>query len=411
MISNIKVLYDRTSLSDLSDNAPDLLRVMREWRIGKVDEKQSVHFCGIVRLSNQKSFVFIPRSLNVCCFNAGQMTMAALARYGADVSDREFSDDGSNGNPNFLAIVHKLARDFLDHGIIRERHRISSKNSGKPDWKRTLPRRVGFLNENGDLLFDQIITSKNIDSIESLLADIQVHVMSEILEQHGWWLNLSRSSRARELSRKRLFLPRTTMVKLMEGMLPQLYSARAIFLAKNLMFYLRDNRLSSNGNFVYGIEDFHSVWEVMLRKTLLSVEEGWNSRLPKPTYFLIDGKLGEAPRRGMRLDIVLRSANKLTIADAKYYEANSSWTAPGWPDISKQLFYEIGLRAVVNPNDLIRNVFVFPWDGVSGKPLREVRLVSSSGQTAPGTSTIECVYLDIGVVMKSYIDRVRNISL
>ena len=50
----------------------------------------------------------------------------------------------------------------------------------------------------------------------------------------------------------------------------------------------------------------------------------------------------------MQTDIILEDEIGYTIIDAKYYSAKSANTAPGWPDIAKQFFYEKALREVVD---------------------------------------------------------------
>ncbi|WP_153010597.1 hypothetical protein, partial [Falsirhodobacter sp. alg1] len=94
--------------------------------------------------------------------------------------------------------------------------------------------------------------------------------------------------------KKKPYQPRSLWPVLLEALLPSLYSARSIFLATYLGYYLRDCRASAAGSFVFGVEDFHTVWEVMLRQTLLHVEGNWNARLPHAVYETVPGGTSDA---------------------------------------------------------------------------------------------------------------------
>jgi 5-methylcytosine-specific restriction endonuclease McrBC regulatory subunit McrC len=125
-----------------------------------------------------------------------------------------------------------------------------------------------------------------------------------------------------------------------------------MFLAEYLRYYLKDTRKSSDVAFVFGVDDFHTVWETMLRETLLrspnDTRRQWNAALPRPVYFHLNSNKRDSRSRGMQTDIILEDETGYTIVDAKYYKAKSVETAPGWPDIAKQIFYEKALRELVN---------------------------------------------------------------
>ena len=122
---------------------------------------------------------------------------------------------------------------------------------------------------------------------------------------------------------------------------------------------------------------FITYGKAVLRETIMRSPHDkrldWNSLFPKPYYILKKGREGLA-RSGMQTDIILENdTSDFTIVDAKYYAATSAETAPGWPDIGKQMAYETALTEAFTrdngskPN--IRNVFAFPGnsgDGSSG---------------------------------------------
>jgi hypothetical protein len=411
-MSNLAIYSDRMPVGSLgSDNAP-LLDAMKQWDIGKVASKGTIHFCGLVRDSKGRTAVFLPRSLQDRSVSAARLTMKALARYGQSAANRSFSTDGDLGNPGTLAVIQRLAADFQNHGLFVERQRIRSRNSGKPDWKRTVTRERAYASDGGDEVFPDIATTRSIDSSETLLAQVQAAVMGEIIEQHGWWLEGASARRSELRWQKKPHQPRALWAILLDGLLPQLYSSRSVFLAEYLGHYLRECRASASGSFVFGIEDFHIVWEQMLGETLEGVERHWNEKLPRAVYETLDGGASDAPERRMLTDIVLRTPAGFTIVDAKYYAATSENTVPGWPDIAKQMFYEMALRSVVGEESEIRNCFVFPGLPTAATSYQRVEMRAAvDNASVAAFPKVECHYLPMDEVMSAYVDRRSNLVI
>ena len=191
------------------------------------------------------------------------------------------------------------------------------------------------------------------------------------------------------------------------------------FLAKYLWYYLRDTRKSSDGAFVFGVSDFHPVWESMLRETLirspLDTRRYWNAALPRPVYFHLNSNRRDPRSRGMQTDIILEDATGYTIVDAKYYEATSAETAPGWTDIAKQMFYEKALIEVLSLEgrlpSRVENVFIFPRNSNSGS-LSKVQMEHEDGSAVSDAfSSIECVYVSMQDCLRFYSSRSQGIQL
>jgi hypothetical protein len=300
------------------------------------------------------------------------------------------------------------------NGLFVERQRISTRNSGKPDWKRTVCRELAFLDDEHGDVFPDLATTRSIDSSETLIAQVQAKVLLEIGEAHGWWLDGINARRSELLWQKSPQYAQELWPILLDSLLPRLYSSRSIFLATYLAYYLRNSRLSGSGDLVFGVEDFHSVWEAMLRDTLAGVERGWNEKLPRARY-----KRGETRSvvpldrdRSMRTDIVLRDDRGYTIVDAKYYDGTSEGSVPGWPDIAKQMFYEMALRSVVGREAKIRNVFVFPGEASNPKGFDRVVMVPfNGGDRIESFPIVHCHYLPVTQVISQYLTRTANIRV
>ena len=271
----------------------------------------------------------------------------------------------------------------------------------------------------GQPVFTDIRTSRPTRSTDALLAQIQAAVVREIHLAHAWWLSGTTSRRQELLSCPRPPFPRTTWARKLDALLPSLYSGRSIFLAEYLRFYLRETRKSSDGIFVFGVSDFHVVWETMLRETIVRSpydrRRNWNSELPKPVYVLKGSGEDDPRSRGMQADIILEDKSGYTIVDAKYYAGKSAESAPGWPDIAKQMFYEKALREVVDiagePASSIRNIFAFPsrrGDGpLASAEIRRADDASASAAFPP----IECAYVSVRGVLGSYVSGSQAVSV
>lgn len=405
------VVYgDRTPINVLKQKDPLVLETLLARRQGRVERNKRVHFCGMVRLPCGRTTVFLPLALADSPGHPA-LTMAVLAKYGREVSDRSFEAEGDDGNCGLLSVIVRLSDDFRAHGLFSERQRILGRNAGKPDWARTIKRERAFPDTD---VFGNIVTSRWVDSRETLLAQVQAVVITELMEVHGWWLDGLVRHRGRLGNVPRPAFPRRLWPAMLQALLPRLFSVRAIRLASLLIAYLRESALSSSGPLVFGLEDFHTVWEAMLRGTMNGVVRDINQRLPKAVYHpLPGGTPAEAAQRSMLTDVVLRNCaggvDQHTILDAKYYSAQGAGSLPGWPDIAKQMFYEMALKSVLGGEARIRNCFVFPGEaGATGRRYRKVDMRSVDPQSTKGAlegfPTIETVYLSICEVMVAYKD-------
>lgn len=406
----LHILQDRTDLSQLADEHPELASELRSTRIGIKAGRSALQFCGLAGVHDEQSFVFLPRKsytgIAETDLKTARLTMRALARFGRDMTDRLGVATGGEGDTGRLAVVVDLAKDFLLYGIFSERSRHRSRTSGKPDWPRTVMRETSYVGADGSVVYQDIRTTRTKDSHDSLLAQVQAAVMLEITRQHGWWID-GLSSREDELKRyTQPRLPRALWATHLRLLLPELYASRAILLANALISYLVNDATSRVGETYYGVEDFHTVWEHMLRQVLTGVEAGWNSRLPRPAYRRKDGKLA-VQDRGLQTDIVLRDASGvLHVVDAKYYDATHLGNAPGLPDIVKQFFYDIALSTVAL-GETVSGCFLFPSGSSETPTFKSVAMHHRDGTVAPEFPVISCHYLDMVSVLKAYTEGQR----
>ncbi|WP_175575078.1 LlaJI family restriction endonuclease [Novacetimonas hansenii] len=404
-----RVLQDRVAVQHLEERYQKLTSELRRQDQGKTLQKETVHFCGLACTSSSESYVFVPRKTLVDSTTENQRiaktTMRVLAKYGQDTRDRQGFSSAEDGNVGLISTIQDLADDFRRYGIFAERVRYATKNSGKANWPRTAARELVIVSANGNIVYPNIRTSRTSTAHESILARVQVAVLLEIAQHHGWWLD-GLQGREAELKAYNTSpdFPRFLWSQKLRSLLPNLFAQRAIRLAYYLISYLDEDPRQNDGITLYGIDDFHSVWERMLREVLPGVEGGWNSRLPKPAFRQATNGHLQVQERGMQTDIIIRDGTTLKVLDAKYYDATFLSNSPGWPDIVKQLFYHLALSSVVGDKARTGS-FVFPAQNHGEGPFTQVSVVRADLEPADGFPRINCIYLSVIEVMEAYLGR------
>lgn len=403
-----RILQDRVAVRYLEERYQKLTSELRRHDQGKTLQKETVHFCGLACTNSSESYVFVPRkALGVSAIEnqrIAKTTMRVLAKYGQDTRDRKGLSSADDGNVGLISTVQDLANDFRRYGIFSERVRYTTKNSGKANWPRTAARELAMVSCNGNIVYPNIRTIRTSNAHDSVLARIQVAVLTEIVEHHGWWLDGLQGREAELKAYASPGFPRLLWSQKLRSFLPNLFAQRAIRLAHSLISYLEEDPLQNDGITLYGIDDFHAVWERMLREVLPGVEGGWNSRLPKPAFRQISNGQLLVQERGMQTDIVIRSGTTLKVLDAKYYDATLLSNSPGWPDIVKQLFYHLALKSVVD-NAAHTGSFVFPATNHGEGPFTQISIVSAAQEPAIGFPSINCMYLSVIKVMEAYVGK------
>jgi len=76
-------------------------------------------------------------------------------------------------------------------------------------------------------------------------------------------------------------------------------------------------------------------------------------------------------------------------------------SVPGWPDIVKQLYYQMALEKVVD-GETVSNCFAFPAGRSSAQPFSSAQVFLSKDVPVDDFPEIGCIYIDILEVMKAY---------
>lgn len=397
-------LQDRMPIAILETQYPELLEFISTEYPQSVKDKQTVHFCGVACPGNEQSFAFVPRGAPSGFLNCdARLTMTSLARYGQDVESRIGNDATEGGDSSLAATIQSIVQDYRRNGLYAQRLRIRSRDSGKPDWKRTLQRHAPLINREGTPIYVQLESSRFLNATENLLATIQAETLRDILSKHGWWTGLDKSvlSDVSEISQPDHAVAQYSAA--IQRFKRLLFDDRSLALASLLEQYWDSEASQSAGSFICGVPDFSAVWEHMLKTAVNDVSSKWNARLPLPSYEYRDGRF-KARTKGGIMDVVIESGNDLIVADAKYYRAQSTSTAPGFGDILKQSFYTRSLKSLA-PDKTVRSYFVFPAWEKNGPLERAGFYERQSVKLTDWLETVDCVYVNLRELMENYTTR------
>jgi hypothetical protein len=364
-LSSLIFFNDRQNIADFDSNIVGELESQDLITNGEVPK---VSFCGLL-VRSSKSFIFLPRSINLNALSesekifAASELMRAVGMYGklskTAVNQTDSKDDLEGGSQ--LDIVMALFKSYQERGLYTRRKQSKTLNSGKPDWRATVVSSVAYPDRSGRPVYLDVLSTKRRYYSDCEVARIQAFVLRAIDEKFSWIMSGRVGRVAPELDD--VMLPRGEcqyMLSILKRELPVLYSDNDVNLVKLLINYLEDISGNIDSNMTIGLKKFHFAWEFMLSKVLTDCWVGINRVLPAPAYKNANGNFENAFRSGMKTDTVLwRELGGAVIVDAKYYAATTVVNAPGWGDIVKQFFYEKALLATGRVTE-VKNVFIFP---------------------------------------------------
>ena len=408
--NNIIYLSDRIFLSDKAIPMA-LIDEMRSLGLIAPDMKK-VNFCGVVSYCDGLA-VFLPRNQSIAMEEAGaagHLLLQALLKYYQSKDSGIYAEDNGDeviGGESF-SLVTSLLDDYCFNGIYVHRMKERTVNSGKVNWSHTIARSTPYPAVNGPMYFDLVTSrSRYISNCET--ANIHAQVIKELFTYYGMlWLGLpSYFDEHLELMPKPLGSI-DMQIAYLQRELQISYSERDMFLIKGLIQYLRIKKGSNKHNVLIGVRKFHSLWESMLDECLIG-KYSVNSKLPVPVYQTAVDEFIPVAKKGQRTDTVLKfpEENRFAVVDAKYYEASSVVTAPGWPDLVKQFYYHRAISRLEGEDASVSNHFIFP--GTKGQ-LKAAHVadrdqeIKSKQDCLEEYSTINCHYQDPIELLSIYVE-------
>jgi len=416
-LTEILYLSDRMPASDPSIPS-EVAEVLT--RRGLVDpDGGRIHFCGLLGVGGRLT-VFLPRNhvgSREQEDRAAYYLLRALAKfYGTRDSGIRVDDRGTEVTEgDSLSLAAALIEDYLSSGLYVRRTRIRTTNDGKTSWPRTIARGTAYPSASGPVYLD-LATTRPHYSADCKTTQIHASVIRELFASFGMlWLGKSGP-----IDRHLAGMPApvgapSSWIAHLGRELQMSYSERDIFLIRSLIVYLEKKKGNDSGPLLIGVHKFHGLWEAMLDDCLVG-KLPVNDRLPVPAYLAADGTIELVAAKGQRTDTVLRSKNmqQIAVVDAKYYDASSPKSAPGWPDLVKQFFYEQAIRSL-NLGGHISNHFIFP--GTLEKNLKAVFLAKRDRKPVQaadfllGYGPIHCHYQDPLELLRLYTSGEKLVSL
>jgi len=403
MIRRTLNLYnDRDSITELPEALANTLR--KERLVTASGNKAS--YCGLV-LSKDEVSVFFPRKYSIDSSLMSKnksisLLMGAIRKYhNIHNSGLAYFEDGDRVlGGDSLSLISEILEDYKRNGIYSRRRTIRTRNTGKPDWKRTISKITPFKSADNLIYLDYHGAKRRYES-DCEVARIHAFIVKTLDEEFSVFLESNSVYLHDGIPAPVLKNTEYLLIKLCSE-LKDVYSDRDIRLLKLLIKYLEQEKGSDETETLFGIKHFHSVWEYMLGQVLAHTVN-LNSKLPIPAYRSKDGNLVSAAAKGQRMDTVIKHPSKeiFNVVDAKYYNATSISNSPGWPDLVKQFFYAKALK-LIYPNSTVTNSFIFPGtDGCWASAHMKER--SSGAILDLEYEPINCVYVDPLQVIESFV--------
>lgn len=367
-----------------------------------------VSFCGLVSYQGENYF-FFPRQSDIekIKLDSEQYTallMQALFKFAQDSKTQVTSPEDGADETGFekLEMFKYLIHDFQQHGIFKNEEVLLRKNSGKTDWKRTINRSVSFPDSSGRPVYLDVY-GKQRTSSNSEITRIHAGILKQVYKNYGFIFTGKNKVPYSLKQYGETSLSTDAQISVLKNEIRNHFADRQTILLKTLIEYLEAYKGNEQKNQIIGVTRFHVAWERMLSRCLDNVID-INSRLPKPVFIKPDGTAIPAKKSGMRTDIVIedKAAKKLTILDAKYYEATTVENAPGWADLVKQFFYEKAISGMHEFKDYkFENALIFPGQN---KVFKEIQMqdLGNASLAESGFPSIQCIYIDPIELLEKY---------
>jgi len=409
-LRNNHYLLDRNPVNELPAPVADFIQ--GQGLLSSINGLR-VSFCGLVSYQGENYF-FFPRQSDIekIKLDSEQYTallMQALFKFAQDSKTQVTSPEDGADETGFekLVMFKYLINDFQQHGIFKNEEVLLRKNSGKTDWKRTVNRSVSFPNSSGRPVYLDVY-GKQRTSSNSEITRIHAGILKQVYKNYGFIFTGKNKVPYSLQQYGETSLSTDAQISVLKNEIRNHFADRQTLLLKMLIEYLEAYKGNEQKNQIIGVTRFHVAWEHMLSRCLDNVID-INSRLPKPVFIKPDGTAIPAKKSGMRSDIVIedKTAKKLTILDAKYYEATSIENAPGWADLVKQFFYEKAISIMPEFKDYkFENALIFP-----GQKNAFDKIHMQDQQTGNYLDAdfpfVKCIYLDPMRVIKTYKESTR----
>lgn len=360
------IIEDRTDIESLDAKCVELLK---EHNAIKKDGVNQVYFCGLL-VSEGLCIVSLPRAslhgrnvYNYSDIKLASLMIKTLTRYFDSEKRKSISeslDEDSKNNLTQLQLILSLLYDYINYGLYRKQKKTKRKNTGKINWSRTIKSEVPIINASESAVYLNLHSDLVKKSSDSIISRIHAEVIRRVDKLFGWFISMDDKRIAQDLdSIPAVNIPKEHMIRLLSSELRETYYDRDVKLINNMISFISNDFYygGEEDTILVGIYKFDYAWEELLRITLPDTIKV-NDILPKPVITYTNGSKSNY-LRGMITDIICKKDDVIATIDAKYYKASEPKNSPGWPDVTKQLFYVNAMRYLF-PHCSQKSWFIFP---------------------------------------------------
>lgn len=449
---NIEYLRELSRFDNL-----ELISELKSTNILKYDsnnEKHYFQYVGLVGLKDGRILSVLPKCISEDilndkneCVQYTKNILNAIEKYNHKRFDNTFTYnldiEKEEKNFNLFALYDFLIADYLEYGLYRETKEVYEENGDSEiDWEYTLEVETGYITKKKQPVYLNYHNITTIDNNNNLIQEV-----------HKFLLNRA-SSYFQEIPFFMDSKPildfyckidigvenQDKIIYLIEKVLRRTFNQRKIRLLNLLLLILRKNLHSQqNGINLYGITNFHSVWEDMC-KVLFdnSYLDGSKYKevireLTAPQYILNKDLQGKKEGNPLIPDVVTKYKDTFFVIDAKYYnisiqssenddeitndiEINDNENTqldklqgflPGTYDVLKQIIYMKSFKEREEELGILdlkkRNLFIIP--GIKSDYIGKIRMGLFLEED------IELWLMDIKQALDFYLKNENNIEL
>ena len=438
------------------DNS-ELISELKSTNILKYDlknEKYYFQYVGLIGLKDGEILSILPKCISDDilndkdnCVQYTKNILNAIEKYNHKRFDDTFTYnldiEKEENNFNLFALYDFLIADYLEYGLYRETKEVYEENgNSETDWEYTLEAETGYITKKKQSVYLNYHNITTIDNNNNLIQEVHKFLLNRA---SSYFQDIPFFMDSKPILDFYCKIDigvenQDKIIYLVEKVLRRTFNQRKIRLLNLLLLILRKNLHSQqNGINLYGITNFHLVWEDMCKVLFNNLYLDGSKykeiikELTSPRYIL--NKDLQCKKEGNPLipDVVTKYKDIFFVIDAKYYNISIQSSQnddeitndieisdnentqldklqgflPGTYDVLKQIIYmEAFLKAKKElgiDDKKIKNIFIIP--GI------EDRFVGKVGMKLFFEKDIELWLMDIKKALDFYLRDENNIEL
>lgn len=395
-------------------NNSELISELDSTNILKYDSKNKKHYfqyVGLVGLKDGKILSILPKCISDDilndkdeCVQYTKNILNAIEKYNHKRFDNTFTYnldiEKEEKNFNLFALYDFLITDYLEYGLYRETKEIYEENGDSEiDWEYTLEVEMGYITKKKQPVYLNYHNITTIDNNNNLIQEVHKFILnraSSYFQEIPFFMD-SKPILDFYCKIDIGVENQDKIIYLIEKVLRRTFNQRKIRLLNLLLLILRKNLHSQqNGINLYGITNFHSVWEDMCKVLFNNLYLDGSKykevirKLTSPKYILSKDLQGKKEGSPLIPDVVTKYKDTFFVIDAKYYnisiqnsesddeiisdiEINDNENTqldklqvflPGTYDVLKQIIYMKSFKEKEEELGIInlkkRNLFIIP---------------------------------------------------